>query len=84
MSELDLTAIKLLFLFGFTIHNIEEAIWLPKWSRYAKKFHEPVGSNKFIFAVMVVTIGTRTPKQEHGHPRIGKKSYPNSGSFPTG
>ena len=56
MSGLDLTAIKLLFLMGFTIHNIEEAIWLPKWSRYAKRFHEPVGSNEFIFAVIMVTI----------------------------
>jgi hypothetical protein len=56
MSEICLTAIKLLFLLGFTLHNCEEAIWLPKWSRYAKRFHEPVESNEFIFAVIIVTI----------------------------
>jgi hypothetical protein len=56
MSEIGFTAVKLLFLMGFTLHNIEEAIWLPKWSLYAKKFHEPVGSNEFIFAVIIVTI----------------------------
>ena len=56
MSEISLTAIKLLFLLGLTLHNIEEAIWLLSWSRYAKKFHEPVGSNEFIFAAIIVTI----------------------------
>ena len=56
MNEIALTAIKLLFLLGFTLHNIEEAIWLPKWSEYAKKFHKPVGSNEFIFADIIITI----------------------------
>lgn len=56
MSEICLTAIKLIFLLSFTLHNIEEAIWLPKWSRYAKKFREPVESNAFIFGVIIVTI----------------------------
>lgn len=56
MSELDLFALKFLFLFGFTLHNMEEAIWLPKWSQHAKKFHEPVETNEFLFAVIIVTI----------------------------
>jgi hypothetical protein len=47
---------KLLFLFGFTLHNIEEALWLPGWSKHAKKFHPPVEKNAFHFAVIVVTI----------------------------
>lgn len=56
MGEIELGAIKLLFLLGFTLHNFEEAIWLPEWSRHAKRFHEPVGSNEFIFAVIMITV----------------------------
>ncbi len=56
MNELDLFAIKILFLLGFTLHNLEEAIWLPKWSQNAKKFHESVKTNEFVFAVIIVTI----------------------------
>lgn len=56
MNESVLNAIKIIFLLGFTLHNLEEAIWLPKWSKYARKFHEPVETNQFIFAVIVVTI----------------------------
>jgi drug/metabolite transporter (DMT)-like permease len=51
-----MTAMKILFLLGFTLHNLEEAIWLPKWSRHAKKFHEPVEANEFVFAVIIITI----------------------------
>jgi len=56
VNESVLNAIKIIFLLGFTLHNLEEAIWLPKWSKYARKFHEPVETNQFIFAVIVVTI----------------------------
>ncbi len=48
--------IKIIFLLGFTLHNFEEAIWLPKWSKYASKFQRPVESNQFIFVLIVVTI----------------------------
>ena len=37
------------------IHNIEEALWLPQWSKYAKKFHKEVKSYEFHFAVLIVT-----------------------------
>lgn len=47
---------ELLFLLSFTLHNIEEALWLPKWSQYAKKFHPPVSKNEFHFAVLVITV----------------------------
>lgn len=47
---------ELLFLMSFTLHNIEEGIWLPKWSKYAGKYHPQVAKNEFHFAVMVVTI----------------------------
>ncbi len=44
------------FPIAITLHNIEEAIWLPKWSQHAKRFHKPVEPNEFFFAVLVVTI----------------------------
>ena len=56
MNEADLNMVKIIFLLGFTVHNLEEAIWLPRWSKYAGKFHRPVEADPFIFAVMVVTM----------------------------
>jgi hypothetical protein len=56
MNDSITIALKIVFLLGFTIHNIEESIWLPEWSKHAKKFHETVERNQFIFAVIVVTI----------------------------
>ena len=47
---------ELLFLLSFTLHNIEEALWLPDWSKYAKKFHPVVEKNEFHFAVLVITV----------------------------
>ncbi len=47
--------IELLFLMGFTLHNIEEGIWLPAWSKYAGKYHKEVSGNEFRFAVIIVT-----------------------------
>jgi len=47
---------ELLFLMCFTLHNIEEGIWLPKWSKYAGTYHPQVANNEFHFAVMVVTL----------------------------
>lgn len=44
------------FCFAITLHNIEEAIWLPKWSQNATKFHKPVSANEFLFAVIVITM----------------------------
>jgi hypothetical protein len=56
MTETSLDFMKIIFLLGFTLHNLEEAIWLPKWSEAAKKYHRPVESNPFIFAVIVITV----------------------------
>ncbi len=50
------TLLKLLFLIGFTIHNIEEGIWLPEWSKYAEKFHKPVKKEIFRTALIVLTL----------------------------
>ena len=56
LSDESGSLIKIIFLLGFTLHNFEEAVWLPGWSKYAKKFHKPVETNQFIFAVLFVTI----------------------------
>lgn len=47
--------IEILFLLGFSLHNIEEAIWLPAWSNYASRYHQSVTANQFNFAVIVIT-----------------------------
>ena len=47
---------ELLFLMCFTLHNIEECIWLPKWSNHAGRYHPQVKNSEFHFAVMIVTL----------------------------
>jgi len=47
---------EIIFLICFTLHNIEEAVWLPEWSKYAGRFHPQTGKNEFKFAVTVVTL----------------------------
>ena len=47
--------IEMLFLLGFSLHNIEEAVWLPEWSSHAKKFHKEISRTEFLFAVIVIT-----------------------------
>ncbi|HCQ89909.1 MULTISPECIES: HXXEE domain-containing protein [unclassified Clostridium] len=49
-------SIYLLFLFSITLHNIEEALWIPRWSRYTQKFGKQVSGDEFHFAVLVITI----------------------------
>jgi len=44
------------FCFAITLHNIEEAIWLPKWSKQSSRFQKPVTSSEFHFAVIFITI----------------------------
>jgi len=46
---------EMLFLFCFSLHNLEEALWLPGWSKYAGKYHKEVTENEFRFAVVVIT-----------------------------
>ena len=51
-----MTLIVLTFCCAITLHNIEEAIWLPKWSQQASKFQKPVTSREFLFAVSIITL----------------------------
>ena len=46
---------ELLFLLGFSLHNIEEALWLPGLSKHACKYHKEVSPNEFRFVVIIVT-----------------------------
>ena len=46
----------LLFCIAITIHNIEEAIWLPAWSQQPTRFQKPVSKGEFRFAVTVITL----------------------------
>lgn len=44
------------FCLAITLHNIEEAIWLPKWSQHSSRFQKPVTSSEFHFAVICITV----------------------------
>lgn len=45
-----------LFPVAITLHNLEEAIWLPAWSKQAGKWHRQVSPSAFRFAVAVLTV----------------------------
>ncbi|MER2106864.1 MAG: HXXEE domain-containing protein [Solibacillus sp.] len=45
----------LLFCLAITLHNLEEALWLPQWSQIGYPFVQPVTAAQFHFAVLVVT-----------------------------
>jgi hypothetical protein len=45
----------LFFPLAITLHNIEEALWLPQWSKYAGKYHPPVEAREFHFALIIIT-----------------------------
>lgn len=47
---------SLFFIFAITLHNVEEALWLPQWSMHASRFQRPVGKDEFRFAVIVITM----------------------------
>ncbi|MDA8125755.1 MAG: HXXEE domain-containing protein [Deltaproteobacteria bacterium] len=45
-----------LFPIVLTIHNIEEALWLPAFSKSAARYHKPVETFEFVFALIVITF----------------------------
>ncbi|MDC7234313.1 MAG: HXXEE domain-containing protein [Spirochaetales bacterium] len=47
--------LAILFLFGFSLHNMEEALWLPAWSEKAEKYQTAVNETEFRFALIIVT-----------------------------
>jgi hypothetical protein len=44
-----------LFAVAITLHNLEEALWLPQWSKSAGRWAHPVGTREFRFAVVRLT-----------------------------
>jgi hypothetical protein len=40
---------------AFAVHNVEEAIWLPRWSRGAGRWHPGIEDGPFRFAVIILT-----------------------------
>jgi hypothetical protein len=50
------TTLWLFFPIAISLHNLEEALWLPEWSKQAKRFQKPVGANEFRFAVIIITL----------------------------
>ncbi|TIV78605.1 MAG: HXXEE domain-containing protein [Mesorhizobium sp.] len=43
-----------LFAAAVVVHNLEEAILLPAWSKRAGRWHSPVGAREFRFAVLML------------------------------
>ncbi|WP_155590944.1 HXXEE domain-containing protein [Lysinibacillus cavernae] len=43
------------FCLAVTLHNLEEALWLPQWSQIDSSFQKPVTPNEFHFAVLIIT-----------------------------
>jgi hypothetical protein len=39
-----------------TLHNAEESLWLPVWSRRVPRWHDPVAPGVFRFAVVILTL----------------------------
>ena len=53
---MSLSLLGWLFALGVVAHNTEEALFLPAWSVRAGRWHVPVGSNPFRFAVVVLSV----------------------------
>ena len=56
MIQNNFIILSWLFAISITVHNIEEAIWLPKWSASAEPWHHPVEPRVFRFALLILTI----------------------------
>lgn len=52
---MELRELCIIFMFTVTLHNIEEGLWLPQWSRYAGRYHKPVEPGEFHFALIILT-----------------------------
>ena len=56
MTWITFENLYFLFLLAVTLHNLEEAVWLPDWSQQAGRWHRPVEKIPFRFAVLVLTL----------------------------
>jgi hypothetical protein len=53
---MNFQGLQWLFPVAVTLHNGEEAVWFPKWSRRARRWPPPVETGIFCFAVVVFTV----------------------------
>lgn len=49
------TYYAMFFCLAITLHNLEEALWLPQWSQMGLKFQKPITPIEFHFAVLIIT-----------------------------
>jgi len=83
-DEMSFPLLSWLFAVAITIHNLEEALWLPAWSQSAGRWHHPVGAREFRFAVGVLTtlayiaacLSNRTTGLTVGPSIVGRSSVP--------
>ena len=52
----SLVALAWLFTLGVIAHNAEEASFLPAWSKTAGRWHAPVSTREFLFAVTMLSL----------------------------
>ena len=48
------TYYAIFFCLAITLHNLEEALWLPQWSQSGSSLQKPVTPNEFHFAVLII------------------------------
>lgn len=54
-DKMTFSLLSWVFAAAITLHNLEEALLLPRWSQSAGRWHHPVGAREFRFAVGVLT-----------------------------
>jgi len=53
---MSLDTVGWIFVAGVLVHNTEEAVLLPSWSKTAGRWHRQVSATEFRFAVLVLSI----------------------------
>jgi len=53
---MSLALLTWLFTSGALLHNLEEALWLPAWSKRAGRWYRPVAVPVFRFAVVALSV----------------------------
>lgn len=53
---MSFATLVILFVVAISLHNLEEAIWLPRWSQQAGRWHAPLLECEFRLAVLALTL----------------------------
>lgn len=53
---MSLVVLAWFFTLGVIAHNTEEALYLPAWSKTAGRWHAPVNTREFVFAVTLLSV----------------------------